>query len=120
MYKVCKSFKFSAAHRLVKPYKGKCNALHGHTWRVDVTITAKELDECGMVADFSRLSETVGKYIKDRFDHSEVNNTIGQPTAENIARHLYRIACRWWVVDSVRVWESDTAWAEYSNINKGV
>lgn len=113
MYSVCKSFSFSAAHRLVPPYEGKCSRTHGHTYRVDVTVSSEVLNSCGMVIDFAEFS-ALRAYVDSRFDHQTVNDTIAQPTAENIARHLFDW-CRenWTGVRSVRVWESETSWAEY-------
>jgi 6-pyruvoyltetrahydropterin/6-carboxytetrahydropterin synthase len=112
MYRVCKSFTFNAAHKLIAPYEGKCNRMHGHTWRVDVVVVSEMLDPCGMVVDFNHLSLLNG-YLEQRFDHATVNNTVKQPTAENIARHIYEWCRTHWSVERVRVWESDTSWGEY-------
>ncbi len=113
MYRVTKSFRFDAAHRLTDPYAGKCTRLHGHSWRVAVTVRSSTLDPCGMVMDFHDFAP-LKNYIEKRFDHATINDTVPQPTAENIARHLFDWASALWTVERVRVWESGEAWAEYS------
>ena len=113
MYTVGKTFTFDAAHSLIAPYEGKCAHTHGHTWRVDIVVRAESLNPCGMVMDFADFAP-LKNYIAQRFDHTTVNATVEQPTAENIARHLYDYAAgQGWGVVRVRVWESATAWAEY-------
>lgn len=113
MYRVCRQFRFDAAHRLVAPYVGKCERPHGHSWRVDIVVAAETLDPCGMVVDFSHFG-ALAEYIRQRFDHATVNDTVAQPTAENIARHVYDWARSRWAVERVRVWESAETWAEYA------
>lgn len=89
MYYVSKRFEISAAHRLELCYESKCTKLHGHNWIITVECKAEELNENGMVTDFSHIKELVA----ERFDHSVLNDVIpGNPTAENIAR---------WIVDNV-------------------
>ena len=63
--KLCSSFDFDAAHRLVG-YKGKCKNIHGHMWKVELEIEGKEsqLDEIGILMDF-----TIAKGLKETFDH---------------------------------------------------
>ena len=112
MYRVCKAFKFDAAHKLISPYEGRCTRLHGHTWHVEIVVRSEMLDPCGMVMDFHDFAP-LKNYIEKRFDHATVNDTVRQPTAENIARHLFDWATAHWSVESVRVWESETSWAEY-------
>jgi len=112
MYRISKTFEFDAAHRLMPPYEGKCSHMHGHTWRVEIVLVAEVLNPCGMVTDFTDLTP-LRNYIAQRFDHATVNDTVEQPTCENIARHLYDWASANWNVESVRVWESATSWGEY-------
>lgn len=112
-YRIGKSFEFSAAHRLVAPYEGKCSRLHGHTWRVEIVVCAEVLDSSGMVVDFSDFAP-LKEYLAQRFDHSTINDTVAQPTAENIARYLFDWSSGRWSVFSVRVYESSTSWAEYT------
>ncbi|NJL25407.1 MAG: 6-carboxytetrahydropterin synthase [Calothrix sp. SM1_5_4] len=69
MYQISKTYQFEAAHRLIAPYSGKCNSLHGHSFRVTLTLASECLDACDMVADFSSL-KPVGEWIMARLDHA--------------------------------------------------
>lgn len=80
---VTKEFTFDAAHYLTK-YHGKCENLHGHTYRLHVTVDG-EVGEEGMVIDFKDLKDLVKEKILNRLDHSDLNKTFENPTAELIA-----------------------------------
>ena len=86
---------FSAAHTL--PGAGACEQMHGHNWRVRITVHVEEteLDEEGMGIDFRVLDEIVKSSVSD-FDHAYLNNLEPfkdhPPTAELIAREVYRRA----------------------------
>jgi 6-pyruvoyltetrahydropterin/6-carboxytetrahydropterin synthase len=111
---------FAAAHFL-RNYGGKCENLHGHNWRIEVQAECRELDEAGMGLDFTFLRRETAKVLSS-LDHTVLNEltTFGEqnPSSENIARHIFteldgvvtggRVKMR-----KVRVWESDTSWAEY-------
>jgi len=82
MYYVKKTFEIAAAHALKLNYQSKCENLHGHNWIITVYCRAKELNENGMVMDFTDIK----KSIHDRLDHKCLNDIIDfNPTAENIA-----------------------------------
>ena len=137
---VRKLFKFEAAHRLPK-HIGRCRGLHGHSYKVEVIIEAinNELKD-GMVEDFSDVKLAVGSFI-DLFDHSLIiasHDFIGtddfltslnprwiltpyDPTAEMMAAHFFveagsRINTERVQVKSVRVWETETGWAECDSL----
>ena len=107
-----KEFSFDAAHNLVE-YHGKCERLHGHTYRLAVTLKGTP-DREGMVFDFCELSSLVKEKAIKKLDHSYLNDIIPQPTAENIAlwiwrqieEHSARPNC---ALYSVEVWETATS-----------
>jgi 6-pyruvoyltetrahydropterin/6-carboxytetrahydropterin synthase len=67
--RVTSRFTFDAAHRILG-HAGKCAYLHGHTYHLEVTVTAPELDALGMVIDFDDLKALVRKAVLDRWDHA--------------------------------------------------
>ncbi|MCS7175821.1 6-carboxytetrahydropterin synthase QueD [Pseudothermotoga sp.] len=87
MFFLSREFTFDAAHRL-ESYKGKCEDLHGHTYRVRVTVFG-DVDEEGMVIDFVELKKIVNEKVLSLLDHKYLNQIIPQPTAENIARWIW-------------------------------
>lgn len=115
MFTIAKRFTFAASHQLNSlPDGHKCKRLHGHNYTVELWLSAKELDHEGFVRDFGEL-RWFRNYIDDHLDHQHLNDVLGfEPTAERVAQHLYDIACeQWGEVVAVRVWETETSWAEY-------
>ena len=103
--------KFQAAHFL-REYKGKCEKVHGHTFQVEVAIRVSELDRTGLGYDFTEIKKALAGALPD---HTLLNEAFNfNPSAENIARHLYGELKRSYPVKSVTVWESDDASATYS------
>ncbi|MBP1661674.1 MAG: 6-pyruvoyl tetrahydrobiopterin synthase [Candidatus Aminicenantes bacterium] len=103
--------KFSAAHFL-REYKGKCEKVHGHTFQVEVAIAVRELDRTGIGYDFTEIKKTLAAALPD---HALLNETYAfNPSAENIARHLYGELKKAYPVESVTVWESEDASATYA------
>ncbi len=113
MHKVSVIDYFSAAHNL-RGYKGKCEELHGHNWKVEVSLESARLDKTGMVVDFKILKDKLKRVLK-LLDHKYLNKLAyfkkTNPTSENIAKYIYdRLKCR---VQSVSVWESHNSYATY-------
>lgn len=79
-----KRFRFEAAHRLPR-YDGPCFHLHGHSYELHVTLEMPVDPESGMTLDFFKLEEVVRDRVLSRLDHKNVNDTLDNPTAENIA-----------------------------------
>lgn len=136
MLTVTKSVKFDAAHVLTN-HQGLCKNLHGHTYRVEVSVTQAPGDNADMVIDFKDLKKKCEEVILERYDHAFMYNSESQAeseiaavvmkhgmravampyrsTAENLARHFFGVLrehvaglCR------VRVWETPDSSAEYS------
>jgi 6-pyruvoyltetrahydropterin/6-carboxytetrahydropterin synthase len=117
MYRIKVKASFSSAHNL-RGYKGKCEDLHGHNWKVEADIESYDLDKIGMIVDFSVLKKKLRK-ILEKLDHKYLNNIPYfkkiNPTSENIAKYIYnRLKDAKVNPASVTVWESDTSCATYS------
>jgi len=107
---------FSSAHNL-RGYKGKCEDLHGHNWKVEAVVESKKLDKLGMVMDFHELKSHL-KSIIDKLDHKYLNQILYfkkvNPTSENIAKYIYdNLKRKTRGLKSVTVWESHNSSATY-------
>ncbi len=150
-FRIAKRFTFDAGHRLAR-HPELCRFPHGHTYRVEVVLRAEGLDGNDMVCDYQVLKSLV-RHELDRLDHAMILSAAdpareafapfaerlvvladGEPTAEVIARHLYRALAASLLpgaevtsaagvpyrlpdgvrLESVRLWETPTSWAEYS------
>lgn len=120
MYELKIITQFAAAHRLENFY-GKCEALHGHNWKVEVFLIGAELDEAGLLMDFGQIKARTNTLLEE-IDHKYLNELEAfrerNPSSENLARFLFdrlsavlnRDGGR---VSRVNVWESDTSCASY-------
>jgi 6-pyruvoyltetrahydropterin/6-carboxytetrahydropterin synthase len=121
MFEVTIEATFAAGHAL-RNYHGKCENVHGHNYRCQVTLEGAELDEVGLLVDFVELKRVVHGVV-DRLDHQWLNEfppfDVLNPSAENMARYIYQqVAEGLKVPDGVRIalvklWETDTAHATY-------
>jgi len=116
MITITKIFTFDAAHKL--PYhKGKCQHLHGHTYKLEVTVKSTRLDD-GMIIDFGKLKEVVNIYVLDKLDHAYLNNQWDNPTAEimihNIAETIDRNLPELVSIHEVKLWETPTSYATWN------
>lgn len=111
---------FSAAHHL-KGYRGKCETLHGHNWKVEVKIFSDRLDQTGMLFDFKQAKKLLDN-ILTLFDHKQLNELSffkkRNPTSELIAEFIFnkyqkrlKLPLR---LRSVTVWETPTCSATFS------
>lgn len=82
-----KEFVFDAAHNLIN-YHGKCERLHGHTYKLRVVLEGSP-DEEAMIMDFCELSQIVKEHVISKLDHAYINDIISQPSAENIALWIW-------------------------------
>jgi len=85
MYELEKTLEISASHQLNLDYESKCKELHGHNWLVTVYLRAKELNQAGMIMDFTEIKQK----ITHQLDHKNLNKIFDfNPTAENMARYI--------------------------------
>lgn len=90
MYEVRVEADFAAAHFL-KDYHGKCENLHGHNYKVYAHIRGRQLDEGGMLFDFSILKKCL-RHVCGELDHTNLNEIKffeQNPSAERIAFYIY-------------------------------
>ena len=119
MYEISVEQHFDAAHFL-RGYRGKCEALHGHRFRVVVKIESPLLNDIGIAYDFAELKQHLGGIVA-RFDHTCLNDVPPfdqiNPSSENIASTIYdelepKLAgVR---LSSVEVWESPESRVSYT------
>lgn len=135
MITVTKTVKFDAAHVLTN-HQGLCKNLHGHTYRVDVSVAQAADDDRDMVIDFKDLKGIANEVVCDRFDHAFIYNTESageceiaavvekngmrtvaipfRSTAENLAKLFFNdLKTRIPGLAAVKVWETADSCAEY-------
>jgi len=121
MFELMVETSFSAAHRL-KVGNKKCENLHGHNWKVQLFLSANELNKAGIVLDFKEAKRRLKK-VAEPLDHSYLNELpffkkIG-PTSENIAGYLYQKLKVLFAknkkikINKGTVWESEGSTASY-------
>jgi 6-pyruvoyltetrahydropterin/6-carboxytetrahydropterin synthase len=110
---ITRAYTVQAAHQLHGLREGhKCGRMHGHNYRIEVTI-AGPVTEQGFVVDAEEIDRWVGSIIMLRLDHRTLNDVIEQPTAENIAAWVFgQCAMAGMPASKVRVQENDRLWAE--------
>ncbi len=117
MFEISVEQTFAAGHAL-RNYKGKCENVHGHNYRVRVTIAGAQLDEAGLLVDFLDVKRAMGgaiEYLDHRFINDLAPFDLINPSAENIAKYFYdRVSGELKAHDAVRVsevkvWETDTS-----------
>ena len=119
MFEVSVEETFAAGHAL-RGYKGKCENVHGHNYKVEVTIEGPELDSIGLLVDFvevKRLIRAVAGYLDHRFINDLAPFDVVNPSAENMARYFYDEISRGLDsrvrLNNVKIWETDVTSATY-------
>jgi 6-pyruvoyltetrahydropterin/6-carboxytetrahydropterin synthase len=120
MYRTTVLSHFSGAHRL-RHLHGKCEALHGHNWKVEVSVVSNRLNKGGVVIDFKILKQKVEKVLKP-LDHTYLNDlsyfSEREPSSENIAEYVFvrlkaELNGHRVILTEVTAWESETCCATY-------
>ena len=120
MYEI-KIIRFISAAHFLKDYNGKCEALHGHNWKIEVIVRRKALGEGNMAIDFSLLKR-IADNILQRLDHKNLNALPyfkdQNPSSEAIARYIFhelekRLAKEPVSIYRVNAWESRDSCAGY-------
>ncbi len=112
---------FASAHTL-RDYPGDCSRMHGHNWKAEVEVNARQLDPVGMGVDFKEIKQAT-RAICSQLDHRYLNDLepfkVINPTAENIAAYLYKELSNQLngeaiQVSAVTLWETERACVRYT------
>lgn len=121
MYELRVITQFAAAHQL-RIFGGKCEKLHGHNWRIEVSLAGDKLNDGGLLIDFREVKEATDGILEE-LDHSFLNELPQfedqSPSSENIAAYVFeklssKLNNKRIRVTKVTAWESDSAGASYS------
>ena len=104
-------FHFAASHFLTK-YHGKCENLHGHNYKLIVTIS-DTVKEDGMVIDFKIIKEKVNSLVIDILDHRHLNDIIDNPSAENVIVWVWDKLKEELPLKKLTIYETDDFYCEY-------
>ncbi len=115
---VTKVFTFDSAHALTQ-YHGKCERLHGHTYKLEVTVEGEVKDD-GMVMDFVQLKDVVKRDVIDKLDHQNLNDLFENPSSELLAKWIWEkvsvaeeLAAAEVKLHEVKLWETATSAVTY-------
>ena len=120
MFEVSVDHTFAAGHAL-RDYKGRCENIHGHNYKMRVTVTGHQLDSTGLLVDFVDLRAAITGVVEG-LDHQFLNDLIPfnqlNPSAENLAKYFFdeisaRLLDRKLIIKTVTVWETDSTSATY-------
>jgi 6-pyruvoyltetrahydropterin/6-carboxytetrahydropterin synthase len=120
MYELTVQRTFSAAHHL-RDYEGPCSRMHGHNYRMEITVAGPQPLQNGMLLDFGQL-KAICDEVLDELDHRCLNDLPAfaeqNVTSENVAAHVYRqiadkLPFPGIKIARVRLWESDTSYVTY-------
>ena len=120
MYELKIISQFAAAHQL-RDFKGGCENLHGHNWKIEVFVTGQKLKKNGLIIDF-RVIKDATKKVLDELDHKFLNELDAfktlNPSSENISCHIFKSLSQELndgdvKVSKVTAWESDSSCATY-------
>lgn len=118
---VTKKFSFEACHFLPH-YRGACNNLHGHSYEMEVTVSGEVIkdhnnEKVGMILDFKDLKHVVNDLVVNGLDHSNLNDTFPNPTAEVMGTTIFEILRNHFdgkglTLERIRLWETRDSYVE--------
>lgn len=127
MFEVTVEHSFAAGHSL-REYKGKCENVHGHNYRIQITVEGEHLNRIGLLVDFVDVKRAL-RAVSERLDHQFINDlepfTTLNPSAENLAKYFHDEVSKALNLDAsefnehpvrvaqVKVWETDTSIAVF-------
>jgi len=119
VYRLSVTGRFAAAHNL-RHFKGRCESLHGHNWKVEVVVEGRDLDQADLLLDFGELKRLLNLAL-DQLDHRHLNQVPPfdqrNPSSEMIAKHLYETIAAQLPpqvkMAEVSTWESEDSRATY-------
>ncbi len=120
MFEISVEYSFAAGHAL-RGYKGKCENVHGHNYKLQVTLAGEQLNPTGLLMDFVDLRANI-KRLVERLDHRFLNDLPPfdrlNPSAENLAKYFSdelepQARAQGLRVEAVKIWETDTTSATY-------
>lgn len=120
MFEISVEYSFAAGHAL-RGYKGKCENVHGHNYKVQVSVAGEQLNSAGLLMDFVDLRASI-KTLVERLDHRFLNDLPPfdriNPSAENLAKYFWeaiepQARAQGLRVEAVTIWETDTTSATY-------
>lgn len=125
MFELTKEFRFEASHQLPN-HDGKCQRLHGHSWRGHIVLRGDELQtlgpQQGMLMDYGRVKAILTPFVEEKLDHHHLNETTGleNPTSEMLARWIYTMLEPHFggLLHAVKIEETCTSSCIYSEGNK--
>ncbi len=121
MYAIKVQSRFSAAHSL-RGYRGRCEELHGHNWKVEVEISSEQLNNISMVCDFKEIEKKLERVLQ-KLDHTYLNKLPffkrNNPTSEKIAEFIFSelkklIKAKGLILKRVCVWETEDSCATFA------
>ena len=121
MYAIKVHSYFSAAHNL-RGYRGRCEKLHGHNWKVEAEVASRQLNNLSIACDFKELKKKLQKVLKE-LDHTCLNKLKpfkkNNPTSEKIAEFIYynlkkSVKDKGLILRKVSVWETESSQASFS------
>lgn len=107
---ISKSIEIDASH-VVDGYNGPCARLHGHRWKIEVSVLVEKLDDIGIGIDFSDIKKALESL---NLDHQHLNDFLSPATAECLAKYIFdKMKEKGIIPYKVTVWETPSNKIEY-------